>query len=162
MSQRPKLSRGPNYEYHFVTIVIIIDIWTLFIYLICYVIHLNLFTETISLVSSDKDQGIQRGMESKRKKCSDQEKEGELSFSYQSLVAVPPVFLTFVSSSMFFGIFYRTFHFGAKHSQNLVKIELEKGRREDHWVDLWSFYLFLTVVLMCLLTIQPGVFFLPR
>ncbi|XP_044173065.1 uncharacterized protein LOC122957172 isoform X2 [Acropora millepora] len=27
-------------------------------------------------VSSDKDQGIQRGMESKRKKCSDQEKEG--------------------------------------------------------------------------------------
>jgi len=53
-------------------------------------------------VSCDKDQGIQRGMESKRKKCSDQGKEGELSFSYQSLVAVPPVFLTFVSSSMFF------------------------------------------------------------
>ena len=26
-------------------------------------------------------------------------------------------------------------------------------------MDLWSFYLFLTVVLMCLLTIQPGVFF---
>ena len=126
-------------------------------------IQLNLFTENVSLVSCDKDQGIQRGMESKRKKCSDQEKEGELSFSYQSLVAVPPVFLTFVSSSMFFGVFYRTFHFGAKHSQNLVKLELEKGRKEDHSVDLRSFYLVLTVALMCLLTIQPGVFFfLPR
>ena len=32
-------------------------------------------------------------METERKKCSDQEdKEGEQSFSYQGLVAVPPVF----------------------------------------------------------------------
>ena len=117
-----------------------------------------MFTETISLVSSDKDQGIQRGMESKRKKCIDQEKEGELSFSYQSLVAILPVFLTFVSSSMFFGISYRTFHFGAKRPQNLVKLELEKGRKEDQSLDFWSFPLFLTVVLTCLLTIEPGVF----
>ena len=87
------------------------------IYFIYYVIHLNLFTETVSLGSSDKDQGIQRGMERKRKKYSDQEKEGELSCNYQSLVAVWPVFLTFVSPSMCFGIFYRTFYFGAKRSQ---------------------------------------------
>ena len=76
---------------------------------------------TVSLGSSDKDQGIQRGMERKRKKCGYQEKEGELSFSYQNLVAVPPVFLKFVSPSVLFGIFYTIFHFGAKHSQSSVK-----------------------------------------
>ena len=67
-----------------------------FIHFIFYVIDLNLFTETVSLGSSDKDQGIQRGMES------DQEKEGKLIFSYQSLVAVPPVFLIFVCPGTFF------------------------------------------------------------
>ena len=60
---------------------------------ICCVIHFRFFTVTVSLGSSCKDQGIQRGMERKRKKFSDQDKEGELSFSYQSLVAVPPLSL---------------------------------------------------------------------
>ena len=86
------------------------------IYFICYVIHLNLFTETVSLGSSDKDQGIQRGIGKKRKKCRDLEKEGELRFSDQDLVAVPPVFLKFVSLSMLLGIFYRTFHFAAERT----------------------------------------------
>ena len=73
------------------------------IYFIFCVIHLNLFTVTVSVGSSDMDQSIHRGMEKKRKKCSDQEKEGESSFSYQSLVAVAPVFASFVSRSEFFG-----------------------------------------------------------
>ena len=102
-----------------------------------YVIYLNTFTVTVSLGSSDKDQGIQRGMERKGKKCSDQDKEGELIFSYQSLVAVPPVFLTFVSGSMFFGVFNRIFHFGAKRSHNSVKLEFEKGRKVDQLLNFW-------------------------
>ena len=57
---------------------------------ICCVIHFRFFTVTVSLGSSCN---IQRGMERKRKKFSDQDKEGELSFSYQSLVAVPPLSL---------------------------------------------------------------------
>jgi len=52
-----------------------------------------LVTVTVSLGSSDKDQGIQRAMERGKKGGSDQDKEGELSFSYQSLVAGSPVFL---------------------------------------------------------------------
>ena len=64
-----------------------------------------MFTITVSLGSSDKDLGVQRGMERKRKKYSAQDKEGELSFSDQGLVAVPPVFLTCVSPSMFFESF---------------------------------------------------------
>ena len=100
-----------------------------FIYFICYIIHLNLFTETVSQGSSDKNQGIQRGIKRKRRKCSDQEKEGELSFSYQSLMAAPPVFFIFVCPSMFFGAFHRTFHFGAKRLTELGKIRIGKRQK---------------------------------
>ena len=78
---------------HFV-IVIINDI--------CCVIHSRFFTETVSLGSSYKDVDIKGGMRRKRKKCSDQGKAGELNFTFQSLVTIPPDFLIFVFRTMVF------------------------------------------------------------
>ena len=61
-----------------------------------------LYTATVSLGSSDKDEDIKGGMKIKRKKCNDQEEAGELNRNFQSLVTIPPVFLIFVSWNMFF------------------------------------------------------------
>ena len=55
----------------------------------------------MSLGSSHKDQILlheegkseeKEGVKSKRRKCSDPDKAGEQNFSFQSLVASPPVF----------------------------------------------------------------------
>ena len=40
---------------------------------------LTFFTVTVSLGSPDKDQGIQGGMKSERKKCSDQDKARQVN-----------------------------------------------------------------------------------
>ena len=63
------------------------------------------FAVTVSLGSFDKDQDIQGGMKTKRKKCSDQDKAGELNKSFQSWVTILPVFFIFVSWNMFFVLF---------------------------------------------------------
>ena len=60
----------------FVIIVIVIIIEQ---YLLFNSLRVNFFTVTVSLGSPDKDQNIQGGMKSKRKKCSDQDKAGELN-----------------------------------------------------------------------------------
>ena len=60
----------------FVIIVIVIIIEQ---YLLFNSLRVNFFTVTVSLGSPDKDQNIQGGMKSKGKKCSDQDKAGELN-----------------------------------------------------------------------------------
>ena len=78
-------------------IIVIIIINTVFVVQVTNVF----FTVNVSLDSPDKDQDIQGGMKRKRKKCSDQDKAGELNKSFQSLVSIPPVFLIFVSRNVF-------------------------------------------------------------
>jgi len=60
----------------FVIIVIVIIIEQ---YLLFNSLRVNFFTVTVSLGSPDKDQNIQGGMKRKGKKCSDQDKAGELN-----------------------------------------------------------------------------------
>ena len=86
-------------------------------------------------------------MKRKIKKCSDQRKAGELNFSFQILVTIPPDFLIFVSRTMvFLGIIHRIFRLGAKRSQNSTKLEAEKSRKVDQLLNFWSFFLNLSVV----------------
>ena len=59
--------------------VIIVIVMIIEQYLLFNSLRVNFFTVTVSLGSPDKDQNIQGGMKSKRKKCSDQDKAGELN-----------------------------------------------------------------------------------
>ena len=85
-------------------------------------------------------------MKRKRKKCSDQDKAGEVNKRFQSLISIPPVFLIFVSRNVFLEwLIDLAVHFGAKRSQNVEKFELENGRKAE-LLNFWSFHLYLSVV----------------
>ena len=65
---------------------------------------------------------------------------------------------------MFFGIVDRIFHFGAKHSQNLEKLELQNGRKAELLVisplfkRCTSRYAEFSSLCRHLLAIEQGVF----
>ena len=99
--------------------------------MLCNALTFFFFTITVSLGFSVKDEDIQGGMKRKRKKCSDQDKAGEL----KKLGDHPASFVDICLSEFFFslGIGDRIFRFGVKRSQNSVKLELEKGRKVVHY-----------------------------
>ena len=85
----------------------------------------------MSLSSSHKDQILlHEGVKSKRRKCSDPDKADEQNFSFQSLVASPPVFLDICFSEydfIFFWNYLQNFSLWSQRSHNSVKLESGKS-----------------------------------
>lgn len=96
-----------------------------------------MFTLTVSLGLSGKDQGIQGEVKRKRKKCRDQDKAGELKFSFQSLMSLTSLPRSMFCFVLFFWIVSGIFHFWAKHTQNSVKFE-SQNRRCGNFTLLFS------------------------
>ena len=73
-------------------------------------------------------------MKGKRKRCSDQCKAGELNFSYQRLVTIPPDFLIFVSRTMVFLEYFNEFYAWEP------KVHRTGGNQNQKKAERWTDY----------------------